>query len=198
MKSKFRTRIAALGATVALATGAVLVATPAAQATLKSATAGYTCQSDFGPQSFDIKTTVDLPAQVKKGKSVPGKAAKLTASISPATADLLRSFGIQAISITASAVKFTVGTTKVGVAGVKSPSTAVPATGGFKVIAKGKAASFKMTKTGTYKVKAPRAFTFNIFQHSAESPDGTPLLAGLGCVVDAGENTTIGSLKVVN
>jgi hypothetical protein len=189
-------RLVALGATVAFAAGTVLMAAPAAEAQVESVKSGFTCDSDFGPQQFDITTKVDLPAKVKAGKSVPGKKVKLVAAISSDTADLLRTIGAEYISVTADKVKASAGSTKIPVTGVKSPKTKVPATGGFNVTATGKAAAFSIKKAGSYTVKIPTKFLFSITQYTAAQPDGSPLLTDLGCAVDKGEPTKLGTLKV--
>lgn len=196
MISKHISRLVALGAATALAAGTVLIATPAAQAKVASVKSGFTCDSDFGPQQFDIKTTMDLPVKVKKGKTVPGKPVKLVASISSGTADLLRALEVTHISVTADKVKASVGATKIPVTDVKSAKTAVPASGGFNVVSKGTASSFSIAKPGTYTVKIPTKFLFSITQYNATFPDGAPLLENLGCAVDKGEPTKIGTLKV--
>ena len=194
--SKHMSRLVALGATTALAAGTVLMAAPAAEAKVSSVKSGFTCDSDFGPQKFDITTKMDLPAKVKKGKSVPGKPVRLVAAISSETADLLRAIGAEYISVTADKVKASAGSTKIPVAGVKSPKTAVPETGGFNVVAKGTAAAFSIAKPGSYTVKIPTKFLFSITQYTAAQPDGSPLLENLGCAVDKGEPTKLTTLTV--
>ncbi len=180
---------------MALAAGTVLVATPA-DAAVKSVKTGFTCASDFGPQSFDITTKMDLPAKVKKGKTVPGKPVKLVAKISSGTADLLRTIGAKYISVTADKTVASAGKTKIPVAGVHSPKTKVPASGGFTVTSKGKAADFSIKKPGKYAVKIPTKFLFSITQYTDQFPDGAPLLQDAQCAADKGEPTKISTLKV--
>ena len=195
LTSKHTSRLAVVGATVALAAGTVLVATPA-DAAVKSVKTGFTCQSDLGPQSFDITTKMDLPAKVKKGKTVPGKPVKLVAVISSETADLLRAIQVKYISVTADKTVASAGKTKIPVTGVHSPKTKVPASGGFTVTSKGLASDFSIKKPGSYAVKIPTKFLFTITQYTDAQPDGSPLLQDAPCSVDKGEPTKISTLKV--
>ena len=89
------------------------------------------------------------------------------------------------------------GKTKIPIAGVKSPKTKVPASGGFTVTSTGKAASFKIKKVGTYTVKIPTKFLFSITQYTDAQPDGSPLLTNASCAADKGTPTKLGTLKVV-
>jgi hypothetical protein len=196
LTSKYTSRFAVVGTTVALAAGTVLVATPSADAAVKSVKSGYTCSTDFGDQKFDITTKMDLPAKVKKGKTVPGKSVKLVAVISSDTADLLRTIQVKYISVTADKTVAHAGKTKIPVAGVHSPKTKVPASGGFTVTSKGKAADFSIKKPGSYAVKIPTKFLFTITQYTDAQPDGSPLLQDAPCSVDKGEPTKISTLKV--
>lgn len=196
MNSTITKKLAAVGATVALGAGAALAVAPAAEAKVHSVKSGFTCDSDFGPQSFDITTKMDLPAKVKKGKTVPGKPVKLVAAISSDTADLLRAIGAKYISVTADKTKASAGKTKIPVADVHSPKTKVPASGGFTVTSKGKAADFSIKKPGKYSVKIPTKFLFTITQYTDAFPDGAPLLQDAQCAADKGTPTTVSTLKV--
>jgi hypothetical protein len=185
------TRLAGLGATVALAAGTVLVAAPAADAKPITATRAFTCATDFGDQTFPVTTKVVLPASVKKGATVPGKAVTMQVVIPEGLAGAMSGIGIESLKGSASGVAAKVGSTKVPVNGVKFPATKVPASGDMKINAKGKAASFKISKPGTYGVLLPKKFKF-----TAVDQDGNTLLDNAVCSLNAGEAAKIGTLKV--
>lgn len=189
--SMHTSRLAAAGVTIALGAGTALVAMPAAEAKTLTATRAFTCATDFGDQTFPVTTKVDLPAKVKKGRTVPGKTVTMRVVIPEGLAGAMSGIGIESLQGTAKGVAAKVGATKVPIKGVKFPATEVPSSGDMTIKAKGKAAPFKIKKPGTYNVLLPKRFKF-----TAVDQAGNTLLDNAICSLNAGEVAKIGSLKV--
>jgi len=177
---------------MALAATAMVAAAPAADAGTVHAKSSFSCQTDFGPQTVGVTTTMVLPAKVRKKKAVPAKPVKLLVSIPESLATLMRTVGITSLSGSASGVKASVGATKVPVKGVTFPATNVPASGDMKIKASGTASAFKIKKPGTYTVSIPKKFNF-----TAKDQNGNALLNNAPCSVAPGSPTKLGKLTVV-
>ncbi len=194
MFSKHTSRLAAAGATAALAAGTVLVAMPAAEAKPASLKSSYTCETALGSQTMAVTTKLDLPTKVKKGTKVADRPVKMTVVVPESLVTPMRDIlGISALSGSASNIKYAVGSKKVPLANVRIPKTTVPDSGSMTLHAKGVAKGFKLTKPGKYAITIPKSFTFN-----ANNQDGQPVpTSPFPCSRDAGAPAKIGTLKVV-
>lgn len=189
------TRLAALGATTALAAGSVLVAAPAAQAKPVSLKSNYTCATALGDQSLDVTIKIDLPAKVKKNSKVKSRPVNMIVKLPESLVSPMRDIlGITEISGSASAIKYSVGSKKIPLSKVKIAKTAVPGSGGMTLKAKGTANGFKApSKPGKYTVKIPGGFTFN-----ALNQDGQPVpTSPFPCTLTKGSPSKLGTIKVV-
>ncbi|MEI5672542.1 MULTISPECIES: DUF6801 domain-containing protein [unclassified Nocardioides] len=190
MTTRITSRLAALGAALAVGSAGLVAVSPSAQAAV-SGKADYTCQTSFGPQVVTVTTKAPLPKKVKKGKKVPAKTVVLKVVLSPELATALRGFGITSLSGNAAGAKATVGKTKVALKNVAFKDQAVPASGAMTIKASGKTAAFKLRKRGTQVVKAPTKFKF-----SAQDQNGNALISNASCSLNPGENAKIGKIKV--
>ena len=110
MSVAMRTRLAAGGATAALAVTTVLVAAPSAEAKPAKLKSSYSCATALGAQVMKVTIRLNLPAKVKKGKKVAARPVKLTVVVPESLVDPMRDLlGISALSGSASAIKYTVG-----------------------------------------------------------------------------------------
>jgi hypothetical protein len=186
-------RLAALGATTALAAGTVLMAAPAAQAKPLSLKSSYTCATALGDQTMAVTIKLDLPTKVKKNAKVADRPVAMTVVVPESLVTPMRDIlGITALSGSASNIKYAVGSTKVPLAKVKIPRTNVPDSGPMTLHAKGIAKGFSIKKPGTYTVTIPKAFTFN-----ANNQDNQPVpTSPFPCTLASGAPTKLGTLKV--
>ena len=194
-KSAHMSRLAAIGATAALAAGTVLVAAPAAQARPISLKTNYACETVLGDQAMKVTIKMDLPAKVKRGSKVKARPVNMTVVVPESLVTPMRDIlGITALSGSASAIKYSVGSQKIPLSKVKIPLTTVPDSGSMTLKAKGVANGFKAPKKpGTYTVRIPKSFTFN-----ANNQDGDPVPSSpFPCSVPSGSPTKLGTLKVV-
>lgn len=189
MTTRLTSRLAALGAAVAVGAAGLVAVSPAADAA--TGKAAYTCQTDFGPQPAVVTSNLKFPKKAKKGTTVAEKKVTLTVVLPESLATALRGLGITSLSGTAKGAKAKVGSTKVALKNVAFEDQAVPASGPMKIKAKGTTASFKLKKPGTLAISIPTKFKF-----SAQDQNGSTLIANSSCGLDAGEKTKIGTVKV--
>jgi len=189
------TRLAAFGASAALAAGTVLVAAPAAQAKPAKLKSSYTCNTVLGATPMDVTIKINLPKKAKKNKKVAQRPVKMTVVLPESLVDPMRDLlGIEALSGSASKIKYTVGKKKVALKKVRIPQTEVPDSGTMTLKAKGVAAGFKAPKKpGKYAVTIPASFVFNAQNQDGEAVPSSPFT----CTVTDGAPTKLGTLKVV-
>lgn len=193
MPARLAPRLAALGASAALAGGTFLVAAPAAEAAPVSLKSSYTCGTALGDQTMAVTIKIDLPAKVKRGKPVASRPVKMTVVVPETLVTPMRDvLGITALSGSANDIRYSVGAKKVPLANVKIPRTDVPDSGAMTLHASGTAKGFRLTKPGRYVVKIPTSFTFN-----AANQDGQPVPSSpFPCTVADGAPTKLGVIKV--
>ena len=186
--------LAALAAT-ALAATALVGTAPAAEAKKASLATTYTCEASIlGAQQVGVTMKLDLPAKVKKGKAVAARPVTMSVELPESLVGPLRDIlGVEELSGQATAIKYTVGSTKVPLKKVKLVPTAVPDSGSMTLKAKGVSAAFKAPKKpGKLAVKVPSTFTF-----TARDGDGAVIGgSGFPCAVADGAPTKLGSIKV--
>lgn len=188
MTTRTTSRIAALGAVVALGTAGLVAVSPGASAA--AVKADYTCATTLGDYVVTVTPKTSLPKKVKKGKQVGAKKVVMSVVLPENLADGLRYLGIESIAGTATGAKITVGSTKVKLNKVSFPQTKVPASGPMKIVAKGTSAAFVLKKKGTFKISAPKKFLF-----TSTNQDGGTLTDQAPCSA-SGKPVTIGSVKV--
>ena len=194
LTSKYTSRVAAAGATAALAAGTVLVAMPAADAKPASLKSSYTCDTALGAQTMAITAKLDTPNKVKKGKKVGDRAVKMTVVIPESLVTPMRDvLGIEKLSGEATAIKYAVGSKKLPLKNVKFPETDVPDSGSMTVRAKGVASGFKLKKPGKYAITIPKSFTLNAYNQNGDPVPTSPF----PCSRDAAAPSKIDSIKVV-
>jgi len=183
--------LATLAATSVVA-ATVLVGAPAAEAKPVSLKSRYTCATAVGEQTLPVTIKLDLPTKVKKGKKVADSKAKMVVVVPESLVTPLRDIlGVSALSGTATAIKYSVGSKKVPLAKVKVPRTAVPDSGSMTLRGSGVAKGFTLKKPGKYTVRIPKSFTFN-----PKNQDGDAL-PSFPCTLAAGAPSKIGTIKVV-
>jgi hypothetical protein len=187
--TRLTSRIAALGAAVAVGTAGLVAVSPSAGAA--SGSADYTCATSLGDQVVTVTTKVAFPAKAAKGTTVAAKKVTLTVTLSEGLTTGLRGLGVTSLSGSAEKVKAKVGTIKVPLKNVAFKDQKVPASGSMKIKAKGTTASFKLKKPGTYAISIPKRFVF-----SAQDQNGNALISDSSCALNAGEKSGIGSIKV--
>lgn len=190
MTTRLTSRIAALGAALAVGSAGLIAVSPTADAAI-AGKAGYTCQTSFGAQAATVTTKLPLPKSAKRGTKVPAKKVVLTVQLSEDLAAALRGFGITSLSGSAEKATAKVGSLKLPLVGIAFKDQAVPASGPMKITAVGKTAPLKLKKKGTQAVSIPKSFLF-----SAQDQNGNPLIADSTCALDAGQKSKIGSIKV--
>ncbi len=190
-----RTRIAAGGATVALAATTVLVAAPSADAKPATLKSSYSCATVLGAQKMAVTVKLNLPAKVKRGKRVAARPVNLTVVVPESLVSPMRDLlGISALSGSASSIKYTVGAKKVALSKVRIPRTAVPASGSMVLKATGVAGGFKAPKKrGKLVVRIPRSFVFNASNQNGQAVPSSPFT----CTIVKGAPTRLGAIKVV-
>jgi hypothetical protein len=187
--TRLTSRIAALGAAVAVGTAGLVAVSPTADAV--SGKANYTCTTSIGDQTVAVTTKVSWPKKATKGTKVAAKKVTLSVVLPQSLTDLLRNVGVTSLSGTAKGVKAKVGTVAVPLKGVGFEDQAVPASGTMKIKATGTASAFKLKKVGTQAVSIPKAFKF-----TAIDQNGNALIANSPCGLDDGQKSKIGSIKV--
>lgn len=191
MNSTLSRRAAAFGAALTLGAGAFVVAAPAAEAKGSSVTSSYSCATDFGLQTLTVKTKVNLPAKVKKGKKIGAKPVTLSVALPQGLSDGLRLFGVTSLSGSASGVKAKAGKTTIKISGITFTDAPVPATGPMTFKAKGKTVPVKFKKVGRFTINVPKSFKFS----SADQAGGA-LTTKAPCTLVAGSPAKLGTIKV--
>ena len=184
--------VAAIAAT-ALATSTVLVAGSPAEAKPVSLKSSYTCTTALGDQTMAVTIKLDLPTKVKKGTKVKSRPVNMVVVVPESLVTPMRDvLGITALSGSASAIKYSVGSMKLPLKGVKIPRTDVPDSGAMTLKAKGVATGFKLKKPGKYVVKIPKAFTFNAKDQNGNAVPSSPF----PCSLADGAPSQLGTIKV--
>jgi hypothetical protein len=187
-------------AATALTTGFVgIVGTGTASAVPVSLTLNYTCPFPLiGTQAMSIKFESDFPTSIKVGEQTPPIVVNTTTTVPPTATQGLSLVGAKTLdgNALASSTVEAPGITLPVQVPAPIPSTPVPASGTFDVLASGNAPALTFTTPGTAKVNIG-----NILLTLAPKT-ATGELTGLGefeapCTLVAGQNTQLATFEIV-
>ena len=176
-------------AAIVLGAGAMAVGISApAHAATKSLS--YACSTQVGAAgTWTAVASVDLPTQVDVGAAIPAPKVNATVTTSTSAADQLRSLNVKTVGGT-SAAEYTVGS-NARTADLTIPTTNIPSTGPVVTSASG-------TGTAETAPSAPTTLAVKVGDFTATLTTDSGFILHVTCTLNAGQDTTIGSIQVVD
>ena len=187
-------RAIGIGATAALATGALVgISTTAAQAAAPTAVP-YTCTLAGKQIPVLVTPTSALPTKLTANDAVPANTQtySMTFTVPRAVLDGLGPYGVTQVGLNTNDFAFAVGTASIPVTGLTAPKTDVPATGDLPLPVSGKNGAFTAPAAGTYDFKMPAAFNATV------TTDATILSSvPASCAITDPATAKVGSVDVI-
>ncbi len=183
-----------LGGTVMLGLGALSTSADAAtSAPLKFACKATVFGTELDQGTWTAAVTVNLPAQVTVGSTIPAPAISAKVTTSTSAADTLRGLGITSVDGSSAAGYTVSGAART--ANLTIPTTPVPSSGGLITTATGSGQSETAPATpGSIDVKVGN-FTADIQTYQGANKS---IFIPVKCTLNAGQDATVGSIKVVS